>query len=179
MKGKQSKDCQPSSLAKRESHTQVQSQMLLECSGTEEFVPFAGPAPSLRPLDEKSSVRKLQGGVRTHMVAFHSFQFISIHFNSFQFISIHFKGSNQLARYCCDQVPRWAWDTHHVFDGQIWPVWSLMHTLLSFFMPCATATYCYTAMAMPCQTIYMVYVQYILYVHVSNTKPTIPVPCMP
>ena len=169
MKGKQSKDCQPSSLAKRESHTQVQSQMLLECSGTEEFVPFAGPAPSLRPLDEKSSVRKLQGGVRTHMVAFHSFQFISI----------HFKGSNQLARYCCDQVPRWAWDTHHVFDGQIWPVWSLMHTLLSFFMPCATATYCYTAMAMPCQTIYMVYVQYILYVHVSNTKPTIPVPCMP
>ena len=77
MKGKQSKDCQPSSLAKRESHTQVQSQMLLECSGTEEFVPFAGPAPSLRPLDEKSSVRKLQGGVRTHMVAFHSFQFIS------------------------------------------------------------------------------------------------------
>ena len=84
MKGKQSKDCQPSSLAKRESHTQVQSQMLLECSGTEEFVPFAGPAPSLRPLDEKSSVRKLQGGVRTHMVAFHSFQFISIHFNSFQ-----------------------------------------------------------------------------------------------
>ena len=168
MKGKQSKDCQPSSLAKRESHTQVQSQMLLECSGTEEFVPFAGPAPSLRPLDEKSSVRKLQGRVRTHMVAFHSFQFISIHFNSFQFISIHFnsfqfisihfKGSSQLARYCRDQVPRRAWDTHHVFDGQIWPVWSLMHTLLSFLMPCATATYCYTAMAMPCQTIYMVHV---------------------
>lgn len=34
-------------------HTQFQSQILLECCGTEEFVPFAGPPPSLGHLDEK------------------------------------------------------------------------------------------------------------------------------